>query len=229
MGCVGVEDASTVGGMDQATRVTLVRHGRTAWNALTRIQGQTDIDLDAVGRWQAQQVAQALAGSDIDAVYTSDLKRAHDTAQPAALALGKQLILDVSLRERHFGNFEGRTIADIETNSGQDGLRWRQRDPDFAPQGGESLRAFHERSIATFTRLAQAHPGQHILVVSHGGVLDAMYRAGSGVDITARRSWHVGNAGIHRMLHAAGVWTVVGWNDEHHLDVPMPQGLAPVA
>jgi 2,3-bisphosphoglycerate-dependent phosphoglycerate mutase len=215
--------------VDQATRVTLVRHGRTAWNALTRIQGQTDIDLDAVGRWQAERVAHALSGDDIDAIYASDLKRARDTAQPTATALGKPLILDVSLRERHFGDFEGRTIADIEANSGQDGLRWRQRDPDFAPQGGESLRTFHDRSVAAFTHLALRHPGQHILVVSHGGVLDAMYRAGSRIDISARRSWHVGNAGIHRMLHADGVWTLVGWNDEFHLEAAMPEDLISTA
>lgn len=204
---------------DRATRVTLVRHGRTAWNAALRIQGHIDIELDEVGLWQAQRVAQALAHEDIRVIYASDLARAFHTARPLADALGVALRSDAGLRERHFGAFEGLTYPEIDAQAPEDVQRWHRRDPDFAPQGGESPRVFQARAVAAVTRLARQHPGEHLAIVSHGGVLDAMYRAGSRVDIDAPRSWHIGNASIHRMLFTPEGWTVVGWNDEFHLEV----------
>jgi 2,3-bisphosphoglycerate-dependent phosphoglycerate mutase len=200
------------------TRVTLVRHGRTAWNAATRIQGHADIELDAVGLLQARRTAGALGDDDIRVVYTSDLARARETARPLAEALRVPLILDTGLRERHFGAFEGKTIAELDAHHVDDARRWRTREPDFAPDGGESLAEFARRSVDAVTRLARLHVGEHIAVVSHGGVLDSMYRAGARVALEGRRAWHIGNASIHRMLWSDQGWSIVGWNDEHHLD-----------
>lgn len=200
------------------TRVTLVRHGRTAWNAQTRIQGHVDIALDDVGEWQAQRVAESLRDEDVHAIYSSDLARARHTAAPLAQALALDLAVDTGLRERHFGSFEGLTFAQIDQHHVDDANRWRTRDPDFAPSGGETLRHFQARALQAVTRIAAQHAGAHIVVVTHGGVLDAMYRAGSRIAIDAPRSWHIGNASIHRMLLTEQGWTVVGWNDEFHLD-----------
>ncbi len=202
----------------RVTRVTLVRHGRTAWNAQARIQGQIDIPLDDTGRWQAQRMAQALAGEDIAIVYTSDLSRAADTALPLARALDVPLERDMRLRERHFGAFEGLTFAELDEKHVDASKRWRTREPGFAPDGGESLIDFHQRCVDAVTRVAQRHAGSHIAVVSHGGVLDAMYRAGSRVPLEQPRAWHIGNASIHRMLLSAEGWSIVGWNDEFHLE-----------
>jgi 2,3-bisphosphoglycerate-dependent phosphoglycerate mutase len=200
------------------TRVTLVRHGRTAWNASTRIQGHADIELDAVGSKQAQRTARALADDDIHVVYTSDLARARETARPIAEALRVPLIIDVGLRERHFGAFEGKTIAELDAHHVDAARRWRTREPHFAPDGGESLVDFARRSVDALTKLAQQHVGRHIAVVSHGGVLDSMYRAGARVPLESQRAWRVGNASIHRMLWSDQGWSIVGWNDEFHLD-----------
>jgi 2,3-bisphosphoglycerate-dependent phosphoglycerate mutase len=202
----------------RVTRVTLVRHGRTAWNAQARIQGQIDIPLDDTGRWQAQRMGQALAGEDIAIVYTSDLTRAAHTAKALADVLGVPIETDARLRERHFGAFEGMTFADLDVHHVDAARRWRTREPSFAPEGGESLIDFNQRSVDAVTRLARRHAGHHIAVVSHGGVLDAMYRAGSRVPLEQARSWHIGNASIHRMMLSAEGWTIVGWNDEFHLD-----------
>jgi probable phosphoglycerate mutase len=96
------------------TRILAIRHGETAWNVDTRIQGQIDIPLNDHGRWQAQQLAKALADEDIHAIYASDLSRAFDTAQ--AVASTKQIAIQArpQLRERHFGDFQGHTWADIQ-------------------------------------------------------------------------------------------------------------------
>ena len=96
--------------------------------------------------------------------------------------------------------------------------RWRRRDPDFGAPGGETLRDFFDRSVATVTRLAAAHPGQTIAVVSHGGVMDALYRAAARVALDAPRSWQLGNASINRLLYTPQGFTLVGWSDTYHLE-----------
>ncbi len=114
---------------DAVTRVLVVRHGETAWNAELRIQGHTDIALNPRGQWQAQQLVRALADETLHAVYSSDLQRAHDTARPAAEAAGLAVQHHPGLRERGFGHFEGLTFAEIDGRWPEDARRWRQREP----------------------------------------------------------------------------------------------------
>ena len=89
--------------MNEATRILAIRHGQTAWNAAARIQGHTDIELDDTGQWQARRVAQALGDEDLQAIYSSDLARARDTAAPLAALHGLPVGIDEGLRERGFG------------------------------------------------------------------------------------------------------------------------------
>ena len=202
-----------------ATRLIVVRHGETAWNVDTRIQGHLDIPLNATGLWQARQLGDALAGEAISAIYTSDLLRARRTAQAVADATGAALVDEPGLRERAFGSFQGRTFAEVEAEQPEQARRWRQRDPDYAPQGGESLRVLRERVIDTTHRLAARHPGELVLLVTHGGVLDVLYRAATRQDIQAPRTWQLGNAAINRLLwtHGHGL-SLVGWADTQHLE-----------
>ncbi|KAB2875115.1 MAG: histidine phosphatase family protein, partial [Burkholderiaceae bacterium] len=111
--------------MREATRIIAIRHGQTAWNAEQRMQGQLDTVLDAKGRWQAQQLAQALAHEAVDAIVASDLSRALATAAPLADARGLRVQREPGLRERCFGVFEGFTYADIERHWPDDVARWR--------------------------------------------------------------------------------------------------------
>lgn len=203
--------------MREPTRLFALRHGRTAWNAETRIQGQLDAPLDALGHWQAQRLAEALAGEPLAAIYSSDLQRALHTAQPLAATTGAPLHTDVRLRERGFGHFEGRTHAEIEATWPEDAQRWRQREPGFQPGGGEALTPFYARCVATVCELAAAHPGQAVAIVAHGGVLDCLYRAAVGVALDAPRSWQLGNASINRLLFNGEGLSLVGWNDDAHL------------
>ncbi len=202
-----------------ATRLIVVRHGETAWNVDTRIQGHLDIPLNATGLWQARQLGDALAGEAISAIYTSDLLRARKTAQAVADATGAALVDEPGLRERAFGSFQGRTFAEVETEHPEQARRWRQRDPDYAPDGGESLRVLRERVVDTTHRLAARHPGELVLLVTHGGVLDVLYRAATRQDIQAPRTWQLGNAAINRLLwtHGHGL-SLVGWADTQHLE-----------
>jgi probable phosphoglycerate mutase len=208
--------------MDSTTQLIVLRHGETCWNAEQRIQGQLDTTLNETGRWQAERLGQALADAGVQALYSSDLQRARDTAAPLARLTGLPVLEDAQLRERHFGQWQGRTHADIRQRWPQEALAWHQREPDFGPPDGETLAAFHVRALAAYAAIARAHPGQRVAVFAHGGLLDSLYRAAAGVALQAPRSWLCANARINRVLyHADGYagagFTLVGWNDDAHL------------
>lgn len=203
--------------MQQPTRIIAIRHGETAWNVDARIQGHLDIALNDTGLWQARRLGQALAGEEIAAIYASDLSRAWQTADHVARATGAPLSPEPALRERGFGRFEGRTFAEIEAESPEQALRWRQRDPHFAPEGGESLVQLYERVVSAAERLASLHPGEQIALVGHGGVMDVLYRAATRLDVQAARTWHLGNAAINRLLWSPQGFVLVGWGDVSHL------------
>jgi 2,3-bisphosphoglycerate-dependent phosphoglycerate mutase len=207
--------------MSEAVRIIAVRHGQTAWNADARVQGRLDIDLNNVGRWQAERVAAALADETLHAIYSSDLARARDTAMPLAQQLGLPVNLEEGLRERGFGAFEGKTFAQIEAEQPDGARRWRERDLHFRPGGhGESLTALYERVVSTVSRLAQAHAGQHIAVFAHGGVMDMLYRAASRIPLEAPRTWQLPNTAINRLLYNGEGFALVGWSDVAHLEAP---------
>jgi probable phosphoglycerate mutase len=201
-----------------ATRIIAIRHGETAWNVDTRIQGHLDIPLNDTGLWQAQRVAAALAGESIAAVYASDLKRAHTTAGAIAQVAGRGVVAHTGLRERSFGVFEGKTFNEIDAAWPDDAQAWRKRVPDWAPQGGESLLTLRERIAQTAQALAERHMGEQIVLVAHGGVLDVLYRIATGQELQAPRTWQLGNASINRLLWTPQGFSLVGWADTRHLD-----------
>ncbi len=201
----------------EPTRILAIRHGETAWNVDTRIQGHLDIPLNDTGHWQAQRLGQALAGEAINAIYASDLSRAHETALYVGRATGVPVVAELGLRERGFGDFEGRTFAEIEVALPDQAERWRKRDPLFAPNGGESLLQVQERVLATVNRLARQHPGELIVMVGHGGVMDVLYRAATRLDLQAARTWLLGNTAVNRLLWTPEGLSLVGWSDVEHL------------
>ena len=204
--------------MSRVTRIAAIRHGETAWNADSRLQGQLDIPLNATGRAQAARLADALRDEGLSAVIASDLGRAADTARALCAALGLPLLTDAGLRERGFGQMEGMTYQEIDAHQPQWAASWRSRDPDFAPPGGETLKEFRARCVAAAESVARRHAGASIAIVTHGGVLDCLYREAAGVGLSAARTWHLGNAAINRLLHTGEAFTLVGWNDCQHLE-----------
>jgi probable phosphoglycerate mutase len=218
-------DAASEGG--ESTLVLLVRHGETDWNVDARIQGHTDIGLNARGRAQAAAAARALREVRIDAVYSSDLLRARETAAAIAAEHRLPLRLDAELRERAFGAFEGSSFAELEPLHPEACARWRQRDPEFAaPGGGERLDTFYSRVSAAVLRIGAAHSGQTLALVSHGGALDCLHRCATGQALDAPRTWELRNAAIHRVLVSDGRMTLVGWNDDAHLDAVLDESSA---
>ena len=203
----------------EPTRICLVRHGETLWNAEKRIQGHTDIALAPRGLVQAEAAARCLSSQPVHALYSSDLLRARQTANCIAGALGLPLTLLPAFRERRYGLFEGLTYAEARVLHPADYQAFERRDPDFAlPEGGESLRQLYQRVSQQLQHLAEAHPGQKVVLVTHGGVLDVVNRFVRGTPLDAPRDFLIPNAGMSWLNANAGRWTLERWGDTRHLE-----------
>ena len=182
-----------------------------------RVQGQLDIPLNANGRWQAQQVAVALIGVPIDVVSSSDLLRAFATAQLAASGDGSHISRTLELRERHYGKFQGLKYVEAQQQFPEDFAAHLNRQLDFAYGSGESLSAFAVRINKVMSALAEKYNGKTALVVTHGGVLDVMYRLATGMPLQAPRNFPIPNAAISWLEHGDQQWSIVDWANCAHL------------
>lgn len=203
------------------TILWIIRHGETAWNAEGRVQGQTDVPLSDVGYAQARAVAAAVAGERFVAIYSSDLLRVRQTADPAARALDLRVRLDAALRERHYGVFETLTYAEAKILHPDDYARFKAKDPDYDFRSGESLRGFHERSLNCIASIANQHAGRSVLVFTHGGVLDSVFRRATGRELSERRDFAVPNAALNRIEIDGNAWNVLAWADCTHLETAL--------
>jgi probable phosphoglycerate mutase len=201
------------------TTLLLIRHGETAWNAEHRIQGHLDIPLSTSGFRQAQRLAERLAGEAIAAVYSSELARAWFTALPLAERLGVEVSAEPRLRERSFGIFEGLTLDEVAHRHPQEFAQWRGRDPDWQLEGGESGRQLIDRVLAALQDVVARHRGSTIAVVSHGGVLDVVYRSARALPWQAPREHQMLNASINRLAASASPLelAILDWGDIAHL------------
>jgi probable phosphoglycerate mutase len=169
------------------TCLILIRHGETDWNAEGRYQGQVDIPLNAKGREQAAQIAHALSGANLAAIYTSDLARASETAKALAQAADLQVRVDPRLREINQGRWEGRLFDEIRAQFPEELKRRRKNPLAFGPPGGETVQQVRERVLGALADIVRRHPAQNVAIVSHGLAL-AIVRAHYG-DYQARKIW----------------------------------------
>jgi probable phosphoglycerate mutase len=200
-----------------AARLCLVRHGETAWNMERRIQGQLDVPLNATGTAQARALANTLRHERFEAIYASDLSRARHTADAVAHVLRLPVTPEAGLRERSFGIYQNLTHAEWRSRHPEDYARFERRDAAHVLPGGESLGQFAARALDCVARLAARHPGGQVLLVTHRGVLDAVYRRATGRALEARRDLEVPNAALNWIEIEGPRWTLLGWADRAHL------------
>ena len=206
------------------TKLLLIRHGETAWNAEHRIQGQLDIPLSPLGILQAARLAECLVIEPLDAVYSSGQSRAWLTAAPLAARLGLEVIAEPRLRERSFGIFEGLTLDEIAARYPAEFMKWRERDPGWRPEGGETGQQLIDRVMSAVTEIGTRHTSQTVALVSHGGVLDVVYRAARLLQWHAPREHQMLNAAVNRLTASAPASDVAPlalsidlWGDVAHL------------
>lgn len=212
------------------TEILLIRHGETAWNAERRLQGFLDIGLNAEGQRQATLLALALQGDPLDAVIASDLQRAVDTARPIAAAHGLSLETDPALRERCFGAFEGLLYDEIGHHFPQAYQEWKAREVDarYPPgaQMAETLREFSVRAVAAVMRHAARHPDGRIAIVTHGGVLDCIFREVHEIGLDKPRDFEIRNTALNRLHWDGQRLHIDDWGRLDHLAQPARDELA---
>lgn len=205
------------------TELLLIRHGETDWNRRMSFQGQIDTELNARGLAQAERLGERLAlehaRNPFDHLIVSDLLRTRQTAAPAAAALGLAPQHSALLREQAFGILEGLTFDEIRVKHPAEFAQWALHDADYAlPGGAESRRVFHARVIGALRELAAQHAGQRLAVVTHGGVLDMVWRQAQGLPLLGPRESLIPNAGLNRVrVSADGRFEIIGWADADHL------------
>ena len=211
----------------QPTRICLVRHGETEWNAARRIQGQIDIGLNETGLRQAEAAGRWLKSAGIMALYSSDLKRAWTTAEALGRALGLTPLPTPEMRERCYGIFEGLTYDEAKARHPDGYAAFEGRNADYAFENGESLTAMYARVTGKLKVIAAAHPGQNVAVVLHGGVLDIINRFVRGNSLELPRDFLIPNAGINWIattmestadLAVDAVWRLESWAETAHLE-----------
>lgn len=209
------------------TELILIRHGETDWNRELRFQGQVDVPLNATGHEQARRLAQRLMAERlaVDHLVCSDLVRTRQTAQPALTALLPQLSLDAltdpRLREQHFGVVDGMRVDDIKARHAAAWAQWLRFDADGGMPGGETARQFHARVMDALRGLAHQHAGETVIVVTHGGVLDMVWRTARGLGLGGPRQSDIPNAGLNRVRLRGDAIDIVHWADTQHLaDLP---------
>ena len=199
------------------TKLILVRHCETSWNDECRFQGHIDVLLNARGRREAECLAERFAAERVDAIYTSDLRRARDTAQVIAQSLNKSILIESRLREACLGELQGKTYAEVHD-------RWYstiQIMPcyfvDRAPPGVESLRELQARLMDAIEPIAAQHQNGTVLIVTHGACLRAMFCAWLGIELSSYWKLRFDSGSVSIVQLTESGTTIALLNDTSHL------------
>lgn len=205
------------------TELVLIRHGETDMNRELRFQGHVDVGLNGIGLQQARRLATRLGGEQAHGLYASDLRRARQTADPIAAGLALAAVAEAGLREQNFGRVDGMRVDDIKEHHPGCWEGWLRFEQDYAMPEGESTRQFHARVMEALGRIVAAHPDQTLVVVTHGGVLDMIYRTARSLGLDGPRQSEIPNAGLNRVKVRQGSIEILDWADTRHLTDLPPQ------
>ena len=203
--------------MDQNTSITLIRHGETEWNLSGRWQGHADSPLSPRGISQAKALGRRIIEEKFDFFYTSDLGRAVHTSELIGNLSEITAEPCVGLRERDLGVLEGLNTDEMKQSQPEVYASFRNDGPEFEVPGGESFFQFYERCSASIEDLANRHEGTKIAVVTHGGVLGAIFRYILNIPLDADRNFVLLNCSLNRIEKKDAGWNLISWGDVAHL------------
>lgn len=198
-------------------RLLLVRHGETAWNAAGRLQGQTDLPLSPLGRQQASALAGVVAAETVHALYTSDLRRAWETAQILADPLGLQVQPEPRWREMAFGHWEGLTFAQVQQRDAAALAAWQADPMRVAPPGGETLTQVTDRVRTALDCLVSTCQERTAALVAHGGPLRVLLCLALGLPPQSHWQFMLAPSSLSELRLDAQGAVLMRLNDTHHL------------
>lgn len=200
------------------TTLLLIRHGETEFNTRGIYQGQADSPLTVTGIHQAEALRPRIAAFDTaTSLYASDLGRTMHTAELVAVPAHHRIVSDPGLRERNYGVFQGKNKATVADEFPYVWAQYRSGNPDYAIPDGESQRQFLDRVRDTMERIADAHEGEQVVVVSHGGTLGTFIKHVLGLALDAPRHFDMGNTSLSILSREAGAWKVRTLGEMAHL------------
>jgi len=204
------------------TTILAIRHGETVWNVEERFQGHEDSPLTETGRQQVAALGRRLKGMAFEALISSDLGRARETAAIIAGHTGHAVTTDPRLRERHYGVLEGLSVPEITAAHAAVLEQFNADDPDYVIPGGESHRVHYERNVAWMEEMLADRSGATIAIVVHGGVLDSLFRYVARLPLAQPRCYLTTNASLsvftHGNFYGTPRWVIRTWGDAGHLD-----------
>lgn len=206
--------------MNPITRICFARHGETNWNAERRMQGHIDIPLNPNGEKQAALLATSLqrTGHAFDHLYSSDLQRAANTAKQVAAVLKLPITINPIFRERHVGVLQGLRLDEAPQAVADVWQAHLARDIHHDLGGGESIAQFHARANQALDLIIKNHAGKSIMVVSHGGTLDMIYRIVTKQALDKERVAVVPNTSLNWITYDGQSWSIERWADTSHLE-----------
>jgi probable phosphoglycerate mutase len=203
--------------MFENTSITLIRHGETEWNLSGRWQGHADSPLSPCGLSQAKALGERILGEEFDFYFSSDLGRAMHTSKLVGGPSGMIAESNSGFRERDLGVLEGLNTNEMEKSQPGAYKSFRNDGPDFQVPNGESFRQFYDRCANAIEELAQKYRGGRIAVVTHGGVLGAIFRYVLNIPLEAERNFVLLNCSINRIEKKESGWHLISWGDVAHL------------
>lgn len=198
-------------------RLYLLRHGESEWNILNKIQGQKDTNLTSKGILQAKQVAKSLANEKIDKIYSSDLKRAFDTAKIIGQSLGLEVNCLKELREINFGVWEGLTTNEVKEKYMKEHTVWMTKPHELIIPNAEKLIDLQERLLGFINLLIKKNENKNHLIVSHGASIKAMILGVLGMDISLYNKLSIDNTGLSIIEYRDYSPVLKKLNDTSHL------------
>jgi len=200
----------------EKSRVTVVRHGETEWNLSRRVQGQKNSQLTDTGIKQAELTSEALKDEKFDVLYSSDLQRARETAEIINRPHNLEHRIEIDLRERDFGIMEGYTLAEVQEKFPEVYSGYKSRDESYIIPDGENLVNLYGRVKNAVNRIVGENQGKHILIVTHGGVMDCMLRRVFDYPLSGMRTFSLYNASINRFSVVNEKWFLEEWGNINH-------------
>jgi probable phosphoglycerate mutase len=204
--------------MSKTTEVTLIRHGETEWNLSGRWQGHADSPLSERGVAQAEALGKRMKPGDFDFFYSSDLERAMHTSRLVGGHSGWEALPREDLRERDLGVLEALTTDEMLELQPDAYRSFRNGGPEYVPPGGESFKQFCDRCANAVEEIAGSHEGAKIGIVTHGGVLGAIFRHVLKIPLEAERNFVLLNCSLNRIEKKANGWNLLSWGDVAHLE-----------